>query len=63
VNAQLRLLWIACGTEDRLIEMNRKFRDWLKSKGIQHTDIETPGAHAWMVWRRNLATFAPLLFR
>jgi len=63
VNARLRLLWIACGTDDRLIENNRKFRDWLKSKGIQHTDIETPGAHTWMVWRRNLATFAPLLFR
>ena len=62
-NAQLRLLWIACGTDDRLIEMNRKFRAWLKSKGIQHTDIETPGAHSWMVWRRNLAAFAPLLFR
>jgi enterochelin esterase family protein len=62
-NTQLRLLWIACGTEDHLIEINRKFRDWLKSKGIQHTDIETPGAHTWMVWRRNLASFAPLLFR
>jgi len=63
VNAQLRLLWIACGTDDRLIEINRKFRDWLKAKGIRHTDIETPGAHTWMVWRRNLAAFAPLLFR
>jgi len=62
-NAQLRLLWIACGTEDRLIEPNRKFRDWLKSKGIQHTAIETPGAHTWMVWRRNLASFIPLLFQ
>ena len=62
-NAQLHLLWIACGTDDRLIEINRKFREWLKSKGVQHTDIETPGAHTWMVWRRNLANFAPLLFR
>lgn len=62
-NSQLRLLWIACGTEDRLIDSNRKFRDWLKSKGVDHTDIETPGAHTWMVWRRNLANFAPLLFR
>jgi enterochelin esterase family protein len=61
-NAQLRLLWIACGTEDRLIEPNRKFRDWLKSKNIKHTAIETPGAHTWMVWRRNLANFVPLLF-
>jgi enterochelin esterase-like enzyme len=62
-NSQLNLLWVACGTSDHLIDANRKFRVWLKSKGIQHTDIETPGAHTWMVWRRNLADFAPLLFR
>ncbi|HEU4753731.1 MAG TPA: alpha/beta hydrolase-fold protein, partial [Armatimonadota bacterium] len=62
-NDRLRLLWIACGTEDRLIEPNRRFREWLKSKDIRHTAIETPGAHTWMVWRRNLAEFAPLLFR
>jgi enterochelin esterase-like enzyme len=43
--------------------MNRNFREWLKSKGIQHADIETPGMHTWMVWRRNLSEFAPLLFR
>jgi enterochelin esterase family protein len=59
---QLRLLWIACGTEDRLITLNRKFREWLKTKDIAHTTIETPGAHTWMVWRRNLAEFASLLF-
>ncbi|HLZ42243.1 MAG TPA: alpha/beta hydrolase-fold protein [Candidatus Sulfotelmatobacter sp.] len=62
-NQQIRLLWIACGTEDRLIKVNRDFREWLKTKGVQHTDIETPGMHTWMVWRRNLAEFAPLLFR
>ncbi len=61
--AQLRLLWIACGTEDHLIDINRKLREWLKSKGVRHTDVETPGAHTWMVWRRNLATFAALLFQ
>jgi enterochelin esterase-like enzyme len=62
-NHQIRLLWVACGTEDRLITPNRKFRDWLKEKGIQHTDIETPGAHTWLVWRRNLVEFSGLLFR
>jgi enterochelin esterase family protein len=62
-NSQLHLLWIACGTEDRLIDGSRMFRDWLKSKEIRHTAIETPGAHTWMVWRRNLASFVPLLFR
>lgn len=62
-NQQIRLLWIACGTEDRLITVNRNLRAWLKTKGVQHTDIETRGMHTWMVWRRNLAEFAPLLFR
>jgi enterochelin esterase-like enzyme len=62
-NAKLRLLWVACGTDDGLIGINRGVREWLKSKGINHTDIETPGMHTWMVWRRNLSNFAPLLFR
>jgi enterochelin esterase family protein len=62
-NQQIRLLWIACGTEDRLITVNRNLREWLKGKGVQHIDIETPGMHTWMVWRRNLAEFAALLFR
>jgi len=60
---QLHLLWIACGTDDRLIDINRKFRAWLASKNVKHVDIETPGAHTWMVWRRNLTEFSSLLFR
>ena len=62
-NSQIKLLWIACGTEDGLLAGNRKFREWLKGKGIHVTEIETPGVHSWMVWRRNLAAFTPLLFR
>lgn len=62
-NQKLKLLWIACGTDDELIKVNRQFKSWLKDKGVQFTDIETPGMHTWMVWRRNLAAFAPLLFR
>jgi enterochelin esterase-like enzyme len=62
-NQKIRLLWIACGTKDELITLNRNLRGWLKTKGIQHTDIETPGMHTWMVWRRNLAEFVGLLFR
>lgn len=62
-NTRIKLLWIACGTEDGLIQTNRKLKDWLKTKGVEHTSVETPGAHTWMVWRRNLAAFTPLLFR
>jgi enterochelin esterase-like enzyme len=62
-NAQLRLLWIACGTDDDLIKVNRALRAWFASKNIRHADIETPGEHSWLVWRRNLTEFAQLLFR
>ncbi|MGH9407163.1 MAG: alpha/beta hydrolase-fold protein [Terriglobia bacterium] len=63
VNSKLHLLWIACGTEDRLVVGNRNFRAWLTSEGIHHADIETPGMHTWMVWRNDLVNFAPLLFQ
>ena len=61
--SRLRLLWIACGTEDGLLRINRQFKDWLKSKDVPFTSIETPGSHTWMVWRRNLTELAPLLFQ
>jgi hypothetical protein len=36
---------------------------WMKEKGLTLTPIETPGMHTWMVWRRNLIAFTPLLFQ
>jgi enterochelin esterase-like enzyme len=63
MNQQLKLLWIACGTEDHLLAGNQRFIDWLKQRGVQVTNIQTPGMHTWMVWRDNLIHFAPLLFQ
>ncbi|HXB73373.1 MAG TPA: alpha/beta hydrolase-fold protein [Candidatus Acidoferrales bacterium] len=63
-NSQIRLLWIACGTADGLIGVNRQFKDWLKSKDVRFTDIEVPDiAHVWPLWRQNLTELAPLLFQ
>jgi enterochelin esterase-like enzyme len=61
--AQLRLLWLSCGEDDHLLGINEKFRDWLQTKGVTATWVETPGGHAWQVWRRDLANFVPLLFQ
>jgi enterochelin esterase-like enzyme len=61
--ADVRLLWIACGTEDSLIKPNRRFVSYLKTKEMPVTQIETPGFHNWMVWRDNLIHFVPLLFQ
>lgn len=60
---KLRLLYISCGTEDGLIGMNRGLRDWLAGKGAKFEYVETPGRHAWMVWRRNLIAFTSKIFR
>jgi len=61
--ANLRLLWIACGTDGRLITPNRAFVAWAREKGLPVAAVETPGAHTFVVWRENLLTLAPLLFR
>ncbi|MEO6910191.1 MAG: alpha/beta hydrolase-fold protein [Edaphobacter sp.] len=61
--ADLRLLWIACGTDEPLLQPNREFIAWLKAKGMPVTQYETPGLHTWMVWRNDLIHFAPLLFQ
>ncbi len=61
--ANLRLLWIACGTEDGLISANRRLVASLKEKNMPVTQIEIPGLHTWLVWRDNLIHFAPLLFQ
>ncbi len=62
-NGTLKLLWTACGTDDRVwFPPNRLFADLLDARGVHHTFVTTPGAHQWQVWRRNLIALAPLLF-
>ncbi len=60
---RLKLLWIACGKDDFLIENARKLSAALKAKDIPHEFKETAGNHSWPVWRRYLGEFLPLLFQ
>jgi len=62
-NKALKEFWVSCGTEDGLITFNRQLVTWLKGKNAKVDFHETPGRHAWMVWRRNLIEFSQLLFR
>jgi enterochelin esterase family protein len=61
-DSALRLVWIACGKDDRLIENARQFTAILKEKGIRHEFQATEGGHSWPVWRRYLEEFLPRLF-
>jgi S-formylglutathione hydrolase FrmB len=45
-----------CGVGDALIEGNRRFRDELKEKGIDHQYFELEGGHNWAYWRTSFAS-------
>lgn len=62
-NRTFKLLWTACGTDDRTwLPANQLLATLLDRQGVHHAFVATPGAHQWQVWRRNLIAFAPLLF-
>jgi enterochelin esterase-like enzyme len=62
-NKLIDLLWIACGTDDTALKGAKTLHEALDRAGIQHTYLETDGAHHWRVWRRYLRDLAPLLFK
>jgi enterochelin esterase family protein len=61
-NKKLKLLWIAIGKDDFLLNRNKPLDEALTANGINHTFKITEGNHSWPVWRRYLAEFAPLVF-
>lgn len=63
INKKLKLIWIAIGKDDFLIESNRKYKGWLDSKHIKFSYKETEGVHSYNVWRRYLTDFSQLLFK
>jgi enterochelin esterase family protein len=62
-NKKLKLLWIACGKDDFLLQRNETFIATLKEKDIRHEWYLTAGNHSWPIWRGYLADFLPRLFQ
>lgn len=52
-------IYIACGTEDFLLEHNRAFKSFLDSEQIPVHYIEGTGTHDWKYWNHHLALFLP----
>lgn len=52
--AKLPELFMACGTEDFLIQPNREFKAYLDSKNVPVTYVEGPGVHNFDFWREYL---------
>ena len=48
--AQFPRLFMACGTEDGLLEANRSLKEKLEAAGVPMTYLERPGVHDWVFW-------------
>jgi enterochelin esterase family protein len=59
----LKLLWLATGKDDFLLETTRATVATLKRHGFQPEFQETAGSHTWENWRDYLYQFAPRLFQ
>jgi len=59
----LPFLYIDCGTEDRLVESNRRFMQVLHGAKIPYEYRELPGAHTWPYWDGQVQQLLQVLRR
>jgi enterochelin esterase-like enzyme len=59
----LRLLWLSCGDEDRLMQASKAFHTSLEQKKVPHLWHVDSGAHTWPVWKNDLYLLSQRLFR
>ncbi len=52
--AEIPKMYLACGTEDSLLQANREMRDYLRGAGVDVTYEEGPGGHEWDFWNRYI---------
>ncbi|PXV86834.1 S-formylglutathione hydrolase FrmB [Lachnotalea glycerini] len=53
-NKQLPSLFMACGTEDFLLQENRRFHKFLVDENVDVVYQESPGIHDWKFWNEYL---------
>lgn len=63
LKANLKLLWMGCGTEDFLYQGAQEFAAKLDELGIPYEKMYTPGGHTWMNCRLYLNEIAQKLFK
>ena len=50
----LPYLYLACGSGDDFLPVNRNFAAQLSSRGVPYEYHETAGGHAWDYWDRSV---------
>jgi enterochelin esterase-like enzyme len=60
---KLRLLWLSCGDEDRLMNASKSFHAALEKKKVPHLWHVDSGGHTVPVWKNDLYLLSQMLFR
>ena len=55
-------IYMACGTEDFLLENNRAFHRFLEAEGVAHEYTEGPGTHNMVFWQEHIARICEQMF-
>jgi len=55
-------IYMACGTEDFLIENNREFHRFLEGEGVAHEYHESKGVHDMAFWSENIVKVVEWMF-
>jgi enterochelin esterase-like enzyme len=58
----LRLLWLSCGDNDRLMDASKSLHTALEEKKVAHIWHVDSGGHEWPVWRNDLYLLSQKLF-
>lgn len=56
-------IFMSCGTEDFLLENNRRMHGFLESIGVEHTYLESKGEHNMEFWSEYAVKFSELMFQ
>ncbi len=60
---KIRLLWISCGSGDKMIEFSKRTHRYLVEKNVPHIYYIEPGRHDFRVWKNDLYFFSQLIFK
>ncbi len=64
LKAEVKLIFIACGTNDGLLSNSKMYHDFLDQNNVTHMyQLEQGGGHDKTVWNRSLYNFAQRLFQ
>lgn len=60
---KLKLLFLSCGDDDRLITFSKRTHDYLFENDVPHIFYIEPGVHDFKVWKNGLYMFSQFLFK